>query len=129
MDSIAAQLLQPLRKRDRFLNIPATFHPVRARYPYRDGPFRGEDVAHDVKDFEREAHAVFERTAVFIGSLVGERRKELMDEIALSSMNLDQVDTKRAGPAGGCCEGITDLLQPLPIECRGGNRVLRVRYC
>ncbi len=49
----------------------------------------------------RKAHAVFERAAIFVGALVGERRQELMRQIAVRAVQLDHVIADAVDALGG----------------------------
>src|SRR3546814_9141917 len=46
----------------------------------------------------REAHAVVERAAVTVIAAVGNRRDEFMQQVAMRSMQFDQVDAGAVGP-------------------------------
>ena len=48
-----------------------------------------ERGAHGVEDLEREAHAVLEAAAVVVVALVGERRQELVQQVAVRGVQLD----------------------------------------
>src|SRR3546814_21034854 len=59
---------------------------------------RRPDRAHRLENLEREAHAVVERAAVTIIAAVGNRRDEFMQQVAMRTMQLDQVDAGTVGP-------------------------------
>ena len=57
----------------------------------RDREVRAAGEADTDDDLGKEAHAVEEVSAILVGSLVGMRRKELVDQIAVRGVNLDTV--------------------------------------
>ena len=90
--------------------------------------------AHRVEHFERKAHAVLERAAILIGALVGDRRQELMQQIAVGGVHLDGVDAEPLGALGGDHERLAHARQARRIErqrrrlaflVRDGRRSLR----
>ena len=51
-------------------------------------------LAHGAEHFEREAQAVVQRAAVFVGALVGQRRDEARQQIAVRGVQLDHVEAR-----------------------------------
>ena len=66
------------------------------------GPFGADGV----DDLDEQAGAVEEAAAVFVGALVGERRKELMEEIAVGGVDLNQVEACLQSSARGQAKGV-----------------------
>ena len=62
------------------------------------------DGAHRVDDFEGEAHAVLAAAAVLVGALVGERREELVDQVAVGAVDFDDVEAGLRRRGGGIGE-------------------------
>ncbi len=52
----------------------------------------GHDGAHRVEDLEREAQPVLQRAAVLVGALVGDRRQERRQQVAVRGVQLEQVE-------------------------------------
>ena len=50
-------------------------------------PYRAHRFVH----FDDKTHAIFGRSAIFVGALVGDRRQELMGEVAVRAVELDDV--------------------------------------
>ena len=48
--------------------------------------------AHRFEHFEREAQAVFDAAAVFVGALVADRREEGREQIAVAAMQFEHVE-------------------------------------
>src|SRR6185437_333572 len=58
-------------------------------------------LAHRLEHFQRIAHALLDAAAVFVVALVGERRQELVDEIAVAAVHLDDVVADALGALHG----------------------------
>ena len=84
-------------------------------------------LAHRVEHFERKAHAVRQRAAILIGALVGNRRQELVQEIAVRGMHLDGIDAEPLGALGGGDERLAHALEPRRIERQWRRLALLVR--
>src|SRR5262249_22041358 len=88
------------------------------------------DRAHRPRDFERIAHARRERAAITVATLVGDRREEAVQEIAVRSVQLDGVDAGADRAFGRLDEGVAHALhvrrrhlvrhRPIGAECNGG---------
>src|ERR1700730_18659765 len=88
------------------LQIPAALDPVCRRHLHANGFGRREGRAHRLKDLKRKAHAVLEWSAIFVRTLIGDRRKELMNEISMSAVDLDGVETEPGGALRRLHEGL-----------------------
>ncbi len=121
---MAAQprLSSSLRQRDRSLDVPAAVDPVGRGEPDPDGLFGRESGSHGIEDLEREAHAVLERAAVRVRALIGERRQELMQQVAVCAMHFEPIDPKAGGTAGRGREIGLDAVEAGPIQ--GDRRFL-----
>ena len=62
----------------------------------------GPDRAHGAEHFQRIAQAVLQRAAVFVGALVGQRRDEAGQQVAVRAVQLQPVEAGLAPPAR-CC--------------------------
>ncbi len=83
--------LQFLRESDRLLEIPSASEPNRLpRCARRAASLFGHTARTALEKFEREAHAVFERTAVRVGARIRQRRKKFVSEIAVREVQFDQ---------------------------------------
>ena len=77
---------------------PAAFNPIGSGDADEEGQVGGPCGANGVDDLEQQAGAVFKTAAVGIGALVGKRRQELMNQVAVGGVNLDEVKARREGP-------------------------------
>src|SRR3954469_9194374 len=84
---------------------------------------RGPDAAHRIHYLQWEADAIFKTAAVCVGAVVGQRRKKLVQQVAVGSMNLDKIETCCHGPAGCLRERADDSIDAGLIEFPR-NRVL-----
>ena len=53
---------------------------------------------------QQQSGAVFERSAVLVGALVGARREELVEEVAVGAVHLDPVEAGQLGVFGALAE-------------------------
>ena len=47
--------------------------------------------AHRTRHLERKTHAVFKAASVFVVTMVGQRRQELMQQVAMGRVDLDAI--------------------------------------
>ena len=77
---------------------------------FRPGGADGAD------DFEREAGAVGERAAVLVGAVVGERREELVGEVAVGGVDFGEQKAGGGGAFGGGGEVGEDLVHAGAVD-------------
>jgi len=75
--------------------------------------------AHCVDNFKKQARAVEEGAPVRVGAVVGKRREEFMEQVAMGSVNLNEVKSSRERPLGTLCEGPDDGSDSSLIEGLG----------
>jgi hypothetical protein len=88
------------------------------------GRSRGK-AARLLEHLQRKAHPVFEAAAIFIVTPVRQRRQELMDQIAVGTVDLNRIDADPGRPLGGGCECLPHRGQAITVQCR--RRVLAMR--
>ena len=96
----ATARLQLAREGDRVLHVPAAVHPVGGGHAHPHRPLGGEGRAHGVEHLQRKAHAVGQAAAVGVGAAVGQRRQELVQQVAVRRMNLDARQPDARGAFG-----------------------------
>ena len=114
MDNIHSGILGPLRDLDSLLDLKRSdievLDRVGGRQAKEDG-FLSIKVGADLgNDLEQEASAVLERASVLVGAMVGDGREELVDQVAVSTVDLDRVHASLVGAGGGGAKGLDDLL-------------------
>ena len=67
---------------------------------------------HGIEHFEREPHPVVEAAAVVVAAPVGDRRKKLVEQIAMRGVDLDGFDAEPAGAPRGIRERLPDAGKP-----------------
>jgi hypothetical protein len=130
MHEVAAARRECLREGDAALDIPAALDPVGGREAHAHRHRRRHRGTHRLGHLEREAHAVLERTAVAVGALVGQRREELMQQVAMRAVQLDGVDAQRLRALRGLHEGRLHAQQAGGVErqwCRLAGRMRQGR--
>lgn len=79
----------------------------------QDRVVRADGGADSVDDLEREAHTVFQRAAVLVRALVGERGHELVDQVAVRTVDLHAVKAALLRSRGGFAERGDELVDLL----------------
>ena len=78
-----------------------------------DGPY----------DFQGEADAVVEAATILVGAVVGERRKEFVEEVAVGGVKFDEIESGCEGAMSSSNEVGDDLVHPGAIKgCGDGER-------
>ena len=77
--------------------MPSVADPVVGGNADRDRLRRRPDRPHGMIDLERKAHAVLERAAVRVGAAVGQRRDERRQQIAVRTVQLEQIEAGARG--------------------------------
>ena len=83
---------QNFHKVNRFGEVPTAFDPIGRRDSHTQLNIR-RCLFHCIKNSQRETNSVFKRTAVLIRSMIGNRRQELVQQIAVSHMHFNSVHT------------------------------------
>ena len=81
--------------------------------PQHDREIRPDAMAHRLNDFDHKAQAVFHRAAVFIVPLVGAFPQELVQQVAMGTVDLDTIKTEGFGILGGIGKGGDHVLNIL----------------
>ncbi len=84
----------PLRDVEAFGAVDATLDVLVANHARADDEIRADAIADGLQHFETEAQAVVQRAAIGVVAFVGERRPELIDEMAVS-LDLQTVEAAR----------------------------------
>src|SRR6266446_5889887 len=103
---VAAALLERLCKGDSLVAGPAAYYPVGAGHAHGDRTLGRKGGAHSLKDVKRKAHAVLKAATILVVASVGERREELVQQIAVSAVELDGIDAQQRGTPRGLGKGI-----------------------
>ena len=86
---------------DGLFHVDAAGHEFFHAVAEKDGEIGADLFSDGAQDFEREAHPVFKAAAVGILAEVGERRHELVDEVAVRPVDFHGVEPGFHGAAGG----------------------------
>jgi len=110
----------------------AAVEPVACGEPGQDGLVRRPGLPDGVDHLEEQPGAVLERSAVGVRAVVGERREELVDQVAVGGVDLDDVEARVVGTGCRSAEGTGDLGDLAGGEFAGvvvpGERDRRRRY-
>ena len=91
---------QPRCQQDRVFEGPSAFRPIRATEPDEQRLLVWPHFADSPDRFQEEANAVFEGTAIVVGAMVGQGREEFVDQIAMSAMEFNDVESSSQGTLG-----------------------------
>ena len=108
---VTAQRFQLLAKLNGLLAVPAAFDPVGCRQPDAHRHGVAHCLADRLKDFQRIAHSVLQRTAVLVAALVAERREKLVQQIAVGGVQFNQLKAQPLGAQRAGDEGRFDARQ------------------
>ncbi|RUS16235.1 hypothetical protein BC938DRAFT_476651 [Jimgerdemannia flammicorona] len=107
--------VEPLGELDRLLNVPAVGVAsegagigggvVGSRNAHEEGLLLGPDGANGGDCLEKETDAIFERSAIFVGALVGITREELVRQVPVRAVQFEHVDARGVSALGGGGEG------------------------
>src|SRR4051794_9832245 len=100
IDRVDADVLERLGKTDRIFQIPNAALAVHDRATEKDRTIARPGGAHGVGALEGKPHPPRAVTAIGIGALVCDRRQELMNEIAVSAVDLADVVSGLRGSLG-----------------------------
>ncbi len=103
-------MLQATGQFDRFIRIPAILDPVGRRYPHEQRQLLRPYLTHGLRHLQYKTDTVFKRAAVLILALIAERRQELMQQIAVGSMQLHHLEIRRQCPPRCSNERLDDLI-------------------
>lgn len=121
VDEVDAMSAEEACESDRVIWRPAALSPIRRRDADEEGEVGRPNCADCVDDLKQEARAVFEAAAVGIRAVIGERRQELMEQIAVGSVDLNEVEACSVGALCRPCESRDDGVDAGLVEClRGG---------
>src|SRR6185312_7166621 len=116
IDEIAAQGLELPRGFDRVLDGETALQPIGGAEANAKRLLARHELAYGVEHFQREAAALFHAATVLVGAAVGERRQELVHQVAVRAMQLDHVEAQPQAAQGGIDEGLLHAFQPDVVE-------------
>lgn len=123
VEDINSSLLDPLCNLDSLLNLPGrcvqVLNIIGGRDSEEDGLLSREVGTDFTDDLEQEAGTVLERSSVLVDALVGNGREELVNQVSVSAVNLDGVETSLVGTSSGGSKGLDSLFNVLKGELAG----------
>ena len=124
VDQVGAGGLEGARDLDRVVRRDAALDPVVRRDAHRDRQLLRPDLAHRLEHLERIAQPVRQRAAVLVGALVGERRDEGRQQVAVRAVQLEPVEAGLGGVAGGADEVVAHA-----VHVGARHRLATSRWC
>src|ERR1700730_4842316 len=106
---VNAQWLQPFRQFDGLVYVPTAANPISGRDPHGQRQRYRPDRSDALRRFYRKSNSIFERTAVAIGAMVGNRREKTVSQITVSEMQFDQPEPSSQSALGGGHKSSQDL--------------------
>ena len=120
VDHVDTLGLQDAGQRDAALRVPARAIVDRQAHEQRlvSGPVGARALGH----LDREAHAVLEAAAVLVGALVGMGVEKLVDQEAVRTMQLDDVEASGMRARGGLAPVFGQLPDLVAFQCARHRR-------
>lgn len=135
VDEVDAMGAEVTGEGNRFVDGPAGLRPrrrgrvdpVSGGDADEEGQVGRPDCADCVHDLEEEPGAVVEAAAVGVGALIGERRKEFVQKIAMGGVDLDEIEPCGDGAVGslgksadrGLDASLVERLRDRILGCEG----------
>ena len=94
---VATEFFQRLSEDNRFFRRPTAVDPIGRRHAHAERLVGWPNVTHRCEHLERIAHAVGRAAAIFVVALIGERREELVQQIAVADMEFTQFEADAHG--------------------------------
>ncbi len=116
VDQVNAMRFEKARKLNRVVDGPAALDPICRGDADEEREVRRPLGADCVHNFEREAGAILKAAAVGVLAHIGERREELVNQVAVGRVNLDVVKSCSEGTARGKGKGVDDFGDSCLIE-------------
>lgn len=114
-------------ERDGIVKRPSAFFPIRCRDADEERKVLRPDGAHGLSQFENEANAILERSAVLISAMIGERREKFVREISVGAVKFEGFESGGEGAACGLGERFDDGVDSSEGE-RFGRPFLRAKW-
>ena len=125
IDQIHAKHTQASGQLDGFVRVPAVFHPVGGRHPHEQWQLLRPDCTNRFDHLQGQADAVLEATAVFILTLIAQRRQELVQQVTVGGVHLDHFEARLQRAPGRGDKGLHYILD-LRMGQLTGHSVLRI---
>ena len=116
IDQIGAMLAEELRELDGFVDGPAAGNPIGGGDADKERQMSWPLGANGVHHLQGETSAILKAAAVGVSALIGERRKKLMEQVAVRRVNFNDVEAGFERAAGGRGEGVDDGVDAGLIE-------------
>src|SRR6266850_877723 len=98
VDQIHLHGLQDSAELDRLRQVPTPFFPIRRRDSKKQRQACGPDFPHPSHDVNRKTNSIFEAASIFILTTIAQRRKKLVDQVTMRSVNLERFKTRIQRP-------------------------------
>ena len=115
--------LELLRDAHALVHVVATLAELRTTQAELDGEERPHGLAHGLQHADGKAAAVLQAAAVLVGTVVEERREELVDEPAMPAVNHEHLKASALGKTSNVAIGGDDLVDHLVSQGTHGHAV------
>ncbi len=102
-------------------------HPVIGRNSHRDRLVAGPFLAHGMEHFQRPPHAVFQAAAIFVVAMVGQRRDEGRQQIAMGHVQFDHVEASALRHRRGGHEFIANPVHIAGVSSGAARHCVRTK--
>jgi hypothetical protein len=116
VDEVDADLFEAVCERDRLAEVPPTLDPIGSGNADEERQLLRPHLSYCPSHPQGKALPVFGRAAAIIGSVVGQRREELVEKVAVGHVDFDHLKTGGQGSPGGVTELRLDRVQVVRRE-------------
>ena len=118
MDRVHPLALQGVGEGAGLVQVPAPLHPVGGGDADQQRPALRPDRPHGAHHLQRKPHAPGQVAAMGVVAPVGERREELVQQVAVGAMHLERVEADGGRPHRGRGEVLDHLGEALGVQRR-----------
>ncbi len=113
-----------MRELHRFVGIPTTVCPVSGGDAHKQRQAIRPLAAHCIRHLEHQADAMVEAAPISVSAAIRKRRQKLMQQVAVSRMNLNEIEAGLESPERRMTKALDNGLDAGWIE-RSGHSVVR----
>ncbi len=119
VDEVGAGFVRPRGDPFNVLRLKPFRCPVGRAHAEKDGNAVAGNLSNRSNDPQQQSGAIFERPAVIVGPVVGDRGQELVEKVAVGRVNLEDVEARAERAPSGASPILDGGVNPGGVECDG----------